>query len=71
QSILISNDANCSKGSSPVLVSDKQAPKPQPPVSRTSPNVQSVNLDKKTLESVGSKKSDKPIALLPHDQREA
>ncbi len=30
QSILISNDANCSKGSSPVLVSDKQAPKPQP-----------------------------------------
>ncbi len=31
QSILISNDANCSKGSSPVLVSDKQAPKPQPP----------------------------------------
>ncbi|WP_418608457.1 LysM peptidoglycan-binding domain-containing protein [Klebsiella pneumoniae] len=71
QSILISNDANCSKGSSPVLVSDKQAPKPQPPVSRTSPNVQSVTLDKKTLESVGSKKSDKPIALLPHDQREA
>ncbi|MFP8545752.1 LysM peptidoglycan-binding domain-containing protein [Klebsiella sp. 1SOBk2mer] len=71
QSILISNDANCSKGSSPVLVSDKQAPKPQPPVSRTSPNVQSVNLDIKTLESVGSKKSDKPIALLPHDQREA
>ncbi|HEF8932035.1 LysM peptidoglycan-binding domain-containing protein [Klebsiella pneumoniae] len=71
QSILISNDANCSKGSSPVLVSDKQAPKPQPPVSRTSPNVQSVNLDKKKLESVGSKKSDKPIALLPHDQREA
>ncbi|HDZ1140677.1 TPA: LysM peptidoglycan-binding domain-containing protein [Klebsiella pneumoniae] len=71
QSILISNDTNCSKGSSPVLVSDKQAPKPQPPVSRTSPNVQSVNLDKKTLESVGSKKSDKPIALLPHDQREA
>ncbi|HGN9384185.1 TPA: LysM peptidoglycan-binding domain-containing protein [Klebsiella pneumoniae] len=71
QSILISNDANCSKGSSLVLVSDKQAPKPQPPVSRTSPNVQSVNLDKKTLESVGSKKSDKPIALLPHDQREA
>ncbi|MBJ8997821.1 MULTISPECIES: TIGR02594 family protein [Citrobacter] len=71
QSILISNDANYSKWSSSVSASDKQAPKPQPPVSRTSSNVQSVNLDKKTLESVGSKKSDKPIALLPHEQREA
>ncbi|WP_336185121.1 LysM peptidoglycan-binding domain-containing protein [Klebsiella grimontii] len=71
QSILISNDANYSKGSSPVSAADKHAPKPQPPDSGTSSNVQSVNLDKKTLESVGSKKSDKPIALLPHDQREA
>ncbi|MBU9849149.1 TIGR02594 family protein [Rahnella aceris] len=71
QSILIPSDANNSKDSSPVSASDKQAPKPQPPVSRTSSNAQSVNLDKKTLESVGSKKLDKPIALLPHDQREA
>jgi len=71
QSILISNDANYSKGSNPFSASDKQAHKPQPPVSRNSSKVQSVNSDKKTLESVGSKKSDKPIALLPHDQREA
>jgi uncharacterized protein (TIGR02594 family) len=69
QSILISNDANYSKDSNPA--SDKQALKPQPSVSRTSSKVQSVNSDKKILESVGSKKSDKPIALLPHEQREA
>ena len=31
QSILISNDANYSKGSSPVSAADKHAPKPQPP----------------------------------------
>lgn len=55
QPILIPGDANNSKDSSPVSASDKRAPKPQPQVSRTSSNAQSVNLDKKTLESVGSK----------------
>lgn len=71
QSILIPSDANHSKGNSPLSASDKQAPKYQSPDSTTLSNAQSVNLDKKTLESVGSKKSGKPIALLPHDQREA
>ncbi len=71
QSILIPSDANHSKGNSPLSASNKQAPKYQSPDSTTLSNAQSVNLDKKTLESVGSKKSGKPIALLPHDQREA
>ncbi|PZL90177.1 peptidoglycan-binding protein LysM [Pantoea graminicola] len=71
QSILISSNANDSKGKNSVSASDKQAPKPQAPVSRTSSNARTVNLNKKKLESVGSKKSNKPLALLPHEQREA
>lgn len=66
QSIFISNITEDSKASNPVSSSDKQALKPEHPVKKSP-----VNLNKKILESVGSKNSDKPIALLPHDQREA
>lgn len=46
-----------------------------PPTSKTVSKKQlqnkEVNSNKKTLESVGGKNSGNPIALLPHDQREA
>lgn len=46
-----------------------------PPISKTVNKKplqkKEVNTNKKTLESVGGKKSGNPIALLPHDQREA
>ncbi|MEP8911033.1 TIGR02594 family protein [Enterobacter mori] len=45
------------------------------PISKTMSNKllqnKEVNANKKTLESVGGKNSGNPIALLPHDQREA
>ena len=66
QSILISNITKDSKSSNLIPAAYKQAPKPEHSVT-----LSPVNLNKKVLESVGSKKSDKPIALLPHDQREA
>ncbi|UKY37646.1 TIGR02594 family protein [Pantoea dispersa] len=40
-------------------------------VSKQPPQNKDVNSNKKTLESVGGKNSGNPIALLPHDQREA
>ena len=66
QSIFISNITEDSKASNSVSSSDKQTIKPEYSVKKSP-----VNLNKKILESVGSKNSDKPIALLPHDQREA
>lgn len=66
QSIFISTITEDSKASNPVSSSDKQALKPEHSVKKSP-----VNLNKKILESVGSKNSDEPIALLPHDQREA
>ena len=66
QSIFISNITEDSKASNSVSSSDKQTIKPEYSVKKSP-----VNLNKKILESVGSKNSDKPIALLPHAQREA
>jgi LysM repeat protein len=40
-------------------------------VPKQSKNKITTNANKETLESVGAKKSGNPIALLPHDQREA
>ncbi|KAB8308349.1 TIGR02594 family protein [Erwinia endophytica] len=40
-------------------------------VNKQSQQNREVNTNKKTLESVGGKNSGNPIALLPHDQREA
>lgn len=40
-------------------------------VSKQPPQNKDVNSNKKNLESVGGKSSGNPIALLPHDQREA
>lgn len=63
----------CKNGSNTAREADKSAV--NPPTSKTVSKKplqnKEVNTNKKTLESVGGKNSGNPIALLPHDQREA
>ena len=60
-------------GNNTAVESDNSAinPPTSKTVSKKQLQNQEVNSNKKTLESVGGKNSGNPIALLPHDQREA
>ncbi|MCS2169615.1 TIGR02594 family protein [Scandinavium sp. TWS1a] len=68
QSISIDKSGNATSGQTEKPVANPIASKP---VNKKSEKNSVINANKKALDSVGGKNSGNPIALLPHDQREA
>ncbi|MEQ4763041.1 TIGR02594 family protein [Klebsiella aerogenes] len=68
QSISIDKSGNVTSGQTEKPVANPIASKPA--IKKPKKN-SIINTNKKTLDSVGGKNSGNPIALLPHDQREA
>ncbi|PLL57301.1 hypothetical protein CWN17_16305 [Klebsiella pneumoniae] len=68
QSISIDKSGNITSGQTERPVENPIASKP---VNKKTEKNSVINTNKKVLDSVGGKNSGNPIALLPHDQREA
>ncbi|MDX6041227.1 TIGR02594 family protein [Scandinavium lactucae] len=68
QSISIDKSGNATSGQTEKPAANPIASKP---VNKKPEKNSVINTNKKTLDSVGGKNSGNPIALLPHDQREA
>lgn len=68
QSISIDKSGNATSGQTEKSVANPIALKP---VNKKSEKNSVINTNKKALNSVGGKNSGNPIAILPHDQREA
>lgn len=68
QSISIDKSGNATSGQTENPVANPMASKP---VNKKPEKNSVINTNKKALDSVGGKNSGNPIALLPHDQREA
>jgi uncharacterized protein (TIGR02594 family) len=68
QSISIDKSGNATSGQTEKPVANPIASKP---VNKKPEKNSVINTNKKVLDSVGGKNSGNPIALLPHDQREA